>query len=108
VFAQKGETASPKSSDSAAIIVERVRRNTVAAEQESATPWLERQLELAIKAKMTLVVTVATPEGGTIDYVLEPASLSNGRLRARDRKADIERTLPLSRIASVSEVTSAS
>ena len=107
VFARESAPAPAKPADSAAIIVERVRRNTTAAEQESATPWLERQLELAIKAKMTLVVTVATPDGGTIDYVLEPASLSNGRLRARDRKADIERTLPLSRIASVSEVTAA-
>jgi hypothetical protein len=93
----------PKPKDAAATIVERMRANTNASEADSATPWLERQLELAIKARITLRVTVAMPDGTNLDYVLEPASLSNGRLRARDRKADIERTLPLSRIVAVSD-----
>ena len=93
----------PKPRDAAATIVERMRANTNASEADSATPWLERQLELAIKVKITLRVTVSMPDGTTIDYVLEPASLSSGRLRARDRKADIERTLPLSRIVAVSD-----
>ena len=34
---------------------------------------------------------------------LEPAALAGGRLRARDRTADVERTLPLSSIVSVTD-----
>ncbi|MBT2498112.1 helicase-associated domain-containing protein [Agromyces sp. ISL-38] len=63
--------------------------------------WLARQLEAAARAKETLTVTVRMPGGQTADYLLAPASVANGRLRARDRKADIERTLPLSAIAAV-------
>ncbi|MCM3655846.1 helicase-associated domain-containing protein [Agromyces mediolanus] len=63
--------------------------------------WLARQLEAAARAKETLTVTVRMPGGQTADYLLAPASVANGRLRARDRKADIERTLPISAIASV-------
>jgi hypothetical protein len=64
--------------------------------------WLARQLEAAARSKETLTVTVRMPGGDTADYLLAPASVANGRLRARDRKADIERTLPLSAIAAVS------
>jgi hypothetical protein len=60
-----------------------------------------RQLDLAIRAKVALTVTVAMPGGVLVDYVLEPASVAGGRLRARDRTADIERTLPLSSIAAI-------
>ncbi|QEO15324.1 hypothetical protein FLP10_13475 [Agromyces intestinalis] len=63
--------------------------------------WLARQLEAAARSKETLTVTVRMPGGQTADYLLAPASVANGRLRARDRKADIERTLPLSAIAAV-------
>ena len=72
--------------------------------EEGATEqaWLARQLEAAARSKETLTVTVRMPGGDTADYLLAPASVANGRLRARDRKADIERTLPLSAIAAVS------
>ncbi|UOQ88436.1 helicase-associated domain-containing protein [Agromyces endophyticus] len=63
--------------------------------------WLARQLEAAARSKETLTVTVRMPGGDTADYLLAPASVANGRLRARDHKADIERTLPLSAIAAV-------
>ncbi|ANJ26395.1 helicase-associated domain-containing protein [Agromyces aureus] len=68
--------------------------------------WLSRQLEAAARAKETLTVTVRMPGGTTADYLLAPASVANGRLRARDRKADIERTLPLSAIAAVAPAPS--
>ncbi|MFB9310823.1 hypothetical protein BJY17_003360 [Agromyces hippuratus] len=68
----------------------------------SEQAWLARQLEAAARSKETLTVTVRMPGGDTADYLLAPASVANGRLRARDRKADIERTLPLSAIAAVS------
>lgn len=68
--------------------------------------WLARQLEAAARSKETLTVTVRMPGGTTADYLLAPASVANGRLRARDRKADIERTLPLSAIAAVAPAPS--
>ncbi|PPL19724.1 helicase-associated domain-containing protein [Microterricola pindariensis] len=63
--------------------------------------WLARQIDLAIRSKHALVVSVRMPGGEVSDYLLEPASVANGRLRARDRRADIERTLPLSSIAAI-------
>jgi hypothetical protein len=90
----------PPKSDPIAALLDRV----LATGDEGATEqaWLARQLEAAARAKETLTVTVRMPGGQTADYLLAPASVANGRLRARDRKADIERTLPLSAIAAVS------
>ena len=91
--------ATPKT-DPIAAMLDRV----LATGEDGATEqaWLARQLEAAARAKETLTVTVRMPGGQTADYLLAPASVANGRLRARDRKADIERTLPLSAIAAVS------
>ena len=90
----------PQKTDPIAALLDRV----LATGDEGATEqaWLARQLEAAARAKETLTVTVRMPGGQTADYLLAPASVANGRLRARDRKADIERTLPLSAIAAVS------
>ncbi len=60
-----------------------------------------RQISLAIKNKARIDVTIITPSGASIDYTLEPIGIANGRLRAKDRKADIERTLPLTSITKV-------
>lgn len=66
-----------------------------------ATAWLARQITAAVKAKTPLVVEVRLPDGGVIEYQLEPTGLAGNRMRARDRRADIERTLPLGSIVSV-------
>jgi hypothetical protein len=58
-------------------------------------------VELAIKTKLEVTVVVRMPDGTEVPYLLEPAALAGGRLRARDRRADIERTLPLSHIVAV-------
>ncbi|WP_411720722.1 helicase-associated domain-containing protein [Mycetocola sp.] len=60
--------------------------------------WIARQLDAAIRAKQTVTITVEVPRSGPMDFVLEPTGVSGGRLRGRDKKADIERTLPLSSI----------
>jgi hypothetical protein len=93
-----GATAAA-SDDTAAILVQRVR--SVSAPDEDSTAWLARQLELAIRNKLEVTVTVQLPDGTRAEYLLEPAALASGRLRARDRRADIERTLPLSSITAV-------
>jgi hypothetical protein len=91
-------TPAPKT-DPIVALLDRVLDEGDEAATEQA--WLARQLEAAARAKETLTVTVRMPGGDTADYLLAPASVANGRLRARDRKADIERTLPLSAIAAV-------
>lgn len=91
------------SDDTAALLVSRVRESAAAAPEEADRAWLARQLELAIKGKVTVTVTVRLPDDSLAEYVLEPAALVSGRLRARDRRSDIERTLPLASIVSVAD-----
>jgi hypothetical protein len=95
-----GGGAAP-SDDTAAILVQRVRAVAAGEPEETSQAWLARQLELAIRNKLTVTVAVRLPDGQEADYLLEPAALAGGRLRARDRRADIERTLPLSSITAV-------
>lgn len=93
--------ASEPSPDPAVRLVARIREASEQQPAESGAAWNARQLELAIKAKLEVTVVVRMPDGVEVPYVLEPAALAGGRLRARDRRADIERTLPLSHIVAV-------
>ncbi len=63
---------------------------------------IARQIQLAMKNKAKLHIRVRTNSGAEQEFLLEPMALANGRLRAKDRKADIERTLPLTSIIAVS------
>ncbi|MCW4386156.1 helicase-associated domain-containing protein [Salinibacterium sp. SYSU T00001] len=65
------------------------------------TAWLGKQIESAARAKTALVVSIRMPGGDVVDYELEPTSVSGGRMRARDRRSEIERTLPLSSVTAV-------
>lgn len=60
--------------------------------------WLDRELEAAVRAKAVLQVTVGMPDGSTRELLLEATGLGGGRLRGRDKAADVERTLPVSSI----------
>lgn len=88
-------------SDPAGRILARIRDSAADQPEESGAAWNARQLELAIRGKLAVTVVVRMPDGSEIPYLLEPAGLAGGRLRARDRRADIERTLPLSHIVDV-------
>ncbi|HEX4442618.1 MAG TPA: helicase-associated domain-containing protein [Galbitalea sp.] len=94
--ASAAESESP-----AETIVHRLRLVAEPTSEDNDKAWLERQLDTAIKAKMGLTVTVAMPDGSSVELQLEPASVAGGRLRARDRRSDLERTLPLSSITAV-------
>ena len=63
--------------------------------------WLERELETAVRGKSVLEVDVALPDGSTRTFLLEATGLGGGRLRGRDRAADVERTLPVKSITAV-------
>jgi hypothetical protein len=60
--------------------------------------WLDRELEAAVRSRATLRVMIGMPDGSTRDLLLEATGLGGGRLRGRDRAADVERTLPVSSI----------
>jgi len=87
------------SADPAAAIVARLR--LLAVDDDNGADWLEHQLDAAVRAKMAVTVTVTMPDGLDVDYTILPTSLASGRLRGLDRAADIERTLPVSRITAV-------
>jgi hypothetical protein len=62
---------------------------------------LTRQIQLAIKNKTALTVALTDRGGNEVEFRILPTALVNGRLRGLDKKADIERTLPLERILRV-------
>lgn len=93
--------SAPAAGTSAISLIEKLRLGSSADPDVTGKAWLSRQLDVAIKAKVALTVTVELADGSLADYQLEPTSVAGGRLRARDRRADIERTLPLSRITAV-------
>ncbi|MFM7029633.1 MAG: helicase-associated domain-containing protein [Micrococcales bacterium] len=62
---------------------------------------ITRQVQLAIKSKVTLLVYATDRSGKEVEFKLLPTALANGRLRGMDWRSDVERTLPLERIARV-------
>ena len=82
--------------------VARMRAEETKVGSELADDDIQRKIQLAIKNKARALVTVATNSGEQITFTLEPVGIANGRLRAKDKKADIERTLPIASIISVS------
>ncbi|MFM7013946.1 MAG: helicase-associated domain-containing protein [Actinomycetota bacterium] len=80
--------------------LERLRKQDLEMEQEAPLSDLERKIQLALRSKSSLNVEVNS-SGKLLNFVLEPIGIANGRLRARDRKADIERTFPVSAITAI-------
>jgi hypothetical protein len=95
------KVSSAAAADPVAALIERLRLGGAAEGDETGQAWLMRQLDVAIKARAGLTVSVTMPNGSVVDYQLEPTSVAGGRLRARDKKSAIERTLPLSSIAGI-------
>ncbi|WP_417510935.1 helicase-associated domain-containing protein [Microbacterium sp.] len=62
--------------------------------------WLDRELDAAVRAKSVLLVEINMPDGTIRELQLEASGLGGGRLRGRDRAADVERTLPVRSIRS--------
>lgn len=79
-------------------LIETLRAAEFGSPGDSRQAWVARLLDAAIRAKQTVTVTVQVPNSGPLEFVLEPTGVSGGRLRGRDKRADIERTLPLSSI----------
>jgi hypothetical protein len=109
---EKGEVLSPqklssknKVSEQRQSVVEDITRMRESDTQGTSDPDdddLLRQIQLAIKYKAKMVIVLKTSNGEQVEYLVEPVGVANGRLRAKDRKADLERTLPLSSVVSIS------
>jgi hypothetical protein len=97
---QPGSAPKVSAPDPAAALLEKVRASD--GEGDTGQAWLVKQLEAAIRSRQAVTVNIAMPDGVVVDYLLEPASIRGGRFRAKDRHADIERTLPLSSVISIS------
>jgi len=80
--------------------LERLRNQELANTEQSPQSDMERKIQLALRSKSTLEIEI-NANGKLMTFFLEPIGVANGRLRARDRKADIERTLPVSAITSI-------
>jgi hypothetical protein len=93
--------------DPMAALIERLRVGSPTDAAAADRAWLARQLDVAIRGKLGLTVTVTLQDGSSVSYQLEPASVAGGRLRARDRRTDLERTLPLSSITAVGPASEA-
>lgn len=79
-------------------LVARLRVGSDADPDEPTDAWMARQLDIAIRGRAAVTVSVRMPDDSVIEYQLEPTSVAGGRLRARDRRSAIERTLPLASI----------
>lgn len=104
---QKGQVIAPsaihKNSSHAAMFQEqltRLRKQDLEIADQAPESDVDRKIQLALASKSVLLVEI-NANGKIMNFVLEPIGLANGRLRARDRKADIERTLPVSAITSI-------
>ncbi|WP_298229940.1 helicase-associated domain-containing protein [Gryllotalpicola sp.] len=93
-------TASLELPDRAGQLVKRLREKD-AGEPQSPTAWLTRQLEVAVRDRRPLLVTVGLPGGDEQEFTIEPTGVGGGRMRGRDRRAGVERTLPLASITAV-------
>jgi hypothetical protein len=98
---RRAGASAPARADPIAALIERLRAGSPTDAEAADRAWLARQLDVAIRGKLALTVTVTLQDGSSVDYQLEPASVAGGRLRARDRRTDLERTLPLSSITAV-------
>lgn len=81
-----------------------VARLRAAQGPDAEAAWRERELDQAVRARTVIAVVVRLPDGSSREFVLEATGLGGGRLRGRDRAADIERTLPVASIESVRPV----
>lgn len=62
---------------------------------------VSRILEIAVRDRTEVKVTVNMPDGSQTEFRLLPNDVGNGRLRAKDLRVDVERTLPVHLIESV-------
>lgn len=106
--ATRSVSAAPTTTSTLAVValdalIERLM-STPLPDAGSDEQWLTRQIEVAIRLKSTLQLTVALPDGSAREFTIEPRALNNGRLRALDKRSEVERTIPLTSISAVQTI----
>ena len=91
------DDAPTQSAPSYAALIARLREHQG---PDADAAWLDRELEAAVRQRAVVIVEVGMPDGSSRELTLEASGLGGGRLRGRDRAADVERTLPVSSIRS--------
>ena len=79
-----------------------------AAQNEGDGASIERMLELAVRQKQRVIVSMSQPDGSEREFTIRPVGLSNGRLRGIDEQAEVERTFPISLLSSAHPVADGS
>jgi hypothetical protein len=92
-----GRTATEQATD----LVARLRATTEHGGGAPEQEWLGRQIDLAVRGKQPITLRVRMLDGSETPFTIVPTSVSGGRVRGRDTRADVERTLPLSLVISV-------
>lgn len=92
------ESGEPGAASRYAPLIARLRSG---ASGDTDAAWLGRELEQAVRARSVIAVTVRLNQTEQREFVLEATGLGGGRLRGRDRAADVERSLPVSSIVGV-------
>jgi hypothetical protein len=82
-------------------LVQRLHTDAGSGDESTDRAWIARQLDAAVKGRLTVTVTVAMPDGSTTTLDMEPTGIGGGRVRGRDKKSDVERTLPLKNVVAV-------
>ena len=96
-----GNAISGPITDPLVALIESLRSADARVGAQPSDQDLTRQIQLAIKNKTALTVALTDRNGDEVEFRVLPTALVNGRLRGLDKKADIERTLPLERIRRV-------
>lgn len=86
-------------------MVERLTADADGSTETTDRAWIARQLDAAVKGRLTVTIAIAMPDGSTSSLQMEPTGVGGGRVRGRDKKSDVERTLPLSHVVSVSSAS---
>lgn len=95
----QGSPAPPNlATHDAVALAEMIERVIIAAQSSDGS--LSRRLELAIRHRSPVQVTAVSGADKRV-FTLLPVSLRDGRLRATDQQAGVERTLPVSAITAV-------
>lgn len=90
----------PASADSTPDYAPLIARLRAAPSGDAESAWRGRELDQAARAHATLVLRVRLPDGER-EFTLEVTGFGGGRVRGRDRVADVERTLPVSSIVEI-------
>lgn len=81
-------------------------RAAMSPEIDGDGAWVARQWQLALRGRLVLRATVQLPDGTERAFDLEPTGIAAGRVRGRDRVADVERTLPVASITALEPLDS--